>query len=103
MGANVKDKKILDVWDPTKSIFQNRKGGLLFFYERPDNQPIQIIIEFYAAGKDTLEHFPRVTFAREILSEKDMLKVIFLAIRNPIQKALLKKDLTEEEYISICF
>lgn len=44
MAANVKDKKIVDLWDPTKSIFQNRKGGLLFFYERPDNQHIQIII-----------------------------------------------------------
>ena len=44
MAANVKDKKIVDLWDPTKSIFLNRKGGLLFFYERPDNQHIQIII-----------------------------------------------------------
>jgi hypothetical protein len=44
LGANVSDKKVVELWDATKSIFQNKKSGLLFFYEQPLGLNIQIIV-----------------------------------------------------------
>ncbi len=94
VGANVRDKKLVELWEPTKSIFQNKKSGLVFFYEKPEGLYVQIGIEFMVGGKETAEHLPRITFAKELLSEEDLMKAIFLATRNPFQK-VLSKDLTE--------
>lgn len=52
-------------------------------------------------NKDTVEHLPRITFAKELQTEEDLLKTILTAIRSPLQKAL-QKDLIESEYLSLC-
>jgi hypothetical protein len=52
-GANVRDKKLTEFWDPTKSIFMNRRSGLIFFYEKPEGMNVQISVEFLTVGKET--------------------------------------------------
>lgn len=63
----MKDKRIAEVWDKNKSIFQNRRSsGLLFFFEQPQGHHIEVSIEIYYTGKDSLDYYTRIVFAKEL-------------------------------------
>lgn len=94
LAVYLRDKRVSDVWDQHKSLFQNkRSSGLLFFFEQPQGHHIQVEIEIYNTGKDSLDYYTRIAFAKELASEEELAKVVLLAVRKPFQK-VLQKDLT---------
>ena len=102
LGVYLKDKRVSDVWDKNKSIFQNKKpSGLLFFFEQPQGHHVEVSIEVYNTGKDSLDYYTRIAFARELANEEELSKLVLLAVRKPFQK-VLQQDLTESEYLSLC-
>lgn len=63
--VSIKDKKIIQIWDDLKSINQNhRDTGLLFAYEKPHSNNIEVLIEVFSPNSNNLETYPRIIFLK---------------------------------------
>ena len=49
-GIHQKEKKIVSIWDPNLTVFQNSQSGALFFYDRPMGYGVQINLKFNSPG-----------------------------------------------------